>query len=95
MRFLTTLTAALLAATTLAFDPSAWENTQIQRTYELGGATTNVQTVFTVKALKETVEGYELVLRGPEEGEEGSDYWEVSQGGMVWDSLTVSSATDG
>lgn len=95
MRFLTTLTAALLAATTLAFDPSAWENTQIQRTYELGGATTNVQTVYTVKALKDSPEGYELVLRGPEEGEEGTDYWEVTQGGKVWESLTVSSATDG
>lgn len=94
MRLLTALTAAF-AATALAFDPAAWENTQIVRTYELGGATTNVQTVYTVRALKNAGEGYELVLRGPEEGEEGTDYWEVSQGGRVWDSLTVSSATDG
>jgi oligosaccharyltransferase complex subunit alpha (ribophorin I) len=94
MRLLTALTAAF-AATALAFDPAAWENTQIVRTYELGGATTNVQTVYTVRALKNVGEGYELVLRGPEEGEDGTDYWEVSQGGRVWDSLTVSSATDG
>jgi oligosaccharyltransferase complex subunit alpha (ribophorin I) len=98
MRFISALSALIATAVaTLAFDPTAYENTQIQRTYELGGATTNVQTVYTVRALKENPGGYELVLKGPEEQNEveGTDYWEVVQGGKTWDSLIVSSASDG
>lgn len=98
MRFISALSAVLATAVaTLAFDPTAYENAQIQRTYELGGATTNVQTVYTVRALKENPGGYELVLKGPEEQNEveGTDYWEVVQGAKTWDSLIVSSASDG
>ncbi|KAJ9101893.1 hypothetical protein QFC21_003233 [Naganishia friedmannii] len=97
MRLFSALSALLLAAaTSLAFDPSAYENTHIQRTYELGGAATNVQTVYTVRALKVGPGGYELVLDSPEEGVQGgTDYWEVVQGGKVWDSLTVQSRSDG
>ncbi|KAJ9110429.1 hypothetical protein QFC19_001554 [Naganishia cerealis] len=98
MRFLHALPAALLAAAAaaLAFDPSAYENTQVQRTYELGGAATSVQTVYTVRALKENPGDYELVLASPENDVAGgSDYWEVVQGRKVWESLTVQSRSDG
>ena len=98
MRYISALSAFVAtAAAALAFDPTAYENTQIQRTYELGGAVTNVQTVYTVRALKENSGGYELVLKGPEEENdpEGTDYWEIVQGTKVWDSLVVSSGSDG
>lgn len=97
MRVLSALSAVLVATvSTLAFDPSAYENTQIQRTYELGGAATNVQTVYTVRALKESPGEYELVLRSPEEdAADDTNYWEVMQGGKVYDALTVQSSSDG
>ena len=98
MRFLSAFSAIVATAVaTLALDSTAYENTQIQRTYELGGATTNVQTVYTVRKLKEDAGGYELVLKGPDDENrvEGTDYWEVVQGSKVWDSLVVSSASDG
>jgi oligosaccharyltransferase complex subunit alpha (ribophorin I) len=67
---------------------SSFENSAITRTFDLGGSTSLVTTVYNVKTLDESAKAYELALGGADEEE--PSWWEVVAGGKMLESLQVS-----
>jgi oligosaccharyltransferase complex subunit alpha (ribophorin I) len=67
---------------------SAFENSVITRTVDLGGSTSLVTTVYNVKALDADAKFYELALGAADELE--PSWWEVVAGGKSLEGLQVS-----
>lgn len=87
--WLTPLRAAVgcLALPLVYAATAPFENAVITRTFDLGGSTSLVTTVYNVKQLDAGATSYELALGGQDEEE--PSWWEVVVGGKVVEGLEV------
>lgn len=87
MLLLSVLLLSSLCFAAFTTPPQSFTNTAIARTIELGGATTQVTTQYTVKSSVDGPGEYHLALAG--ERDEEPAWWEVTIGGKAVEGLEV------